>query len=169
MHYTTTGTAAVDRMKIGMRFAREPSPREVLPTAFVNATLAIPAGKNNVAVETDITFLQDAVIWGLFPHAHLRGKRWRYVLELQDGSRSTVLDIPRYDPNWQIYYMFKDPLKVPGGARLVATAWYDNSAANPHNPDPKSDVKWGDQTWEEMHYSGILLSPERPPAALRRN
>ena len=55
--------------------------------------------------------------------------------------------------------MFKDPLQVPKGSRLVSSAWYDNSAANKSNPDPKVDVKWGDQTWEEMQYTGLLFSP----------
>ena len=78
--------------------------------------------------------------------------------ELPDGTKKVVLSVPRYDFNWQTYYMFTEPLQVPKGARLVSSAWYDNSAANPSNPDPKVDVKWGDQTWEEMQYTGLLLS-----------
>ena len=53
---------------------------------------------------------------------------------------------------------FNEPLQVPKGARIVSTAWYDNSSANRSNPDPKVDVTWGHQTWEEMQYTGILLS-----------
>jgi hypothetical protein len=166
IHYATSGEAATDRTKIGFVFAKEPTdgsaaPREILATAFTNATLVLPPGKANVAVDTDITFLQDATVWGLFPHTHVRGKKWRYALEFPDGARQTVLDIPKYDANWQTFYMFKDPLQVPRGAKLVATAWYDNSSANKANPDPKVEVRWGDQTWEEMHYTGILLSARR--------
>jgi hypothetical protein len=54
--------------------------------------------------------------------------------------------------------MFAEPLRVPKGAKLVSSAWYDNSAANSSNPDPKVDVLWGDQTWEEMQYTGFLFS-----------
>jgi hypothetical protein len=63
--------------------------------------------------------------------------------------------------------MFKEPMRIPAGARLVSRAWYDNSAKNPANPDPKVDVKWGDQTWEEMQYTGLLFSlpPSRSPGA----
>ena len=161
IHYTATGTAASDRTKIGFVFSKDEKPREVLASAFLNPTFVIPAGKADVRVESDVTFLQDATLWGLFPHTHQRGKRWRYALELPDGSRRTVLDIPRYDFNWQTYYMFKSPLQVPAGAKLVATAWFDNSAANKSNPDPKMDVRWGDQVWEEMHYTGIMVSPRK--------
>ena len=33
---------------------------------------------------------------------------------------------------------------------LSATAWFDNSANNPNNPDPAKEVHWGEQSWEEM-------------------
>ena len=110
-------------------------------------------------MDADITFVSNATVWGIFPHTHVRGKRWEYVLELPDGTKKTVLSVPRYDFNWQTYYMFKEPLQVPKGARLVSTAWYDNSPANASNPDAKVDVTWGDQTWEEMQYTGLLYSP----------
>ena len=54
--------------------------------------------------------------------------------------------------------MFTDPLKVPKGSKIVSTAWYDNSAANKSNPNPKVDVLWGDQTWQELQDTGVLLS-----------
>jgi hypothetical protein len=159
IHYTTTGTATSDRTRIGFVFSKDEKPREVLASAFLNPTFVIPAGKADVRVESDVTFLQDATVWGLFPHTHVRGKRWRYAVELPDGSRRTVLDVPRYDFNWQTYYMFKTPLQVPAGAKLIGTAWFDNSTGNRSNPDPKMDVRWGEQVWDEMHYTGIMLSP----------
>ncbi|CAN5419800.1 hypothetical protein BH23ACI1_BH23ACI1_08150 [soil metagenome] len=165
MHYTTTGEETLDRTKIGFVFEHNPEGlREVRASQFLNATLTLPAGAADVAVDADLTFLQDTTVWGLFPHTHLRGKKWLYVLELPDGTKKTVLDVPRYDFNWQTYYLFKEPLQVPQGSKLVSTAWYDNSVGNRSNPDPKVDVKWGDQTWEEMQYTGILFSPAAAPA-----
>ena len=105
-------------------------------------------------------------MWGIFPHTHLRGTKWDYKLILPDGTSKTILSVPKYDFNWQTYYMFKEPLQVPKGARIVSTAWYDNSAANKSNPDPKVDVKWGDQTWEEMQYTGVLFTPSQPPTPI---
>ena len=66
--------------------------------------------------------------------------------------------MPRYDFNWQTYYLFDKPLEIPAGAKITSMAWYDNSASNKHNPDPTKDVNWGDQTWEEMQYTGFLYS-----------
>jgi hypothetical protein len=159
MHYTTNGKPATDRTKVGLVFAKDPSPREVRVSHFLTSKFVLPAGAADTRVDADLTFVTDAVVWGIFPHTHVRGKRWEYVLELPDGTKKPVLSVPNYDFNWQTYYMFKDPLQVPKGSRLVSSAWYDNSAANKSNPDPKTDVTWGDQTWEEMQYTGILFSP----------
>jgi hypothetical protein len=36
------------------------------------------------------------------------------------------------------------------GTRLNFIATYDNSAANPRNPDPTAAVRYGFQSWDEM-------------------
>jgi hypothetical protein len=163
MHYTTNGTGTTDRTRVGLFLSKEPSQREIRISQFLNGTLKLPAGASDVQVDADVAFAQDATLWGLFPHTHLRGKKWRYTLELPDGTKKVILDVPRYDFNWQTYYMFKEPLQIPRGAKIISSAWYDNSAKNPANPDPKVDVFWGDQTWEEMQYTGLIFSPAVPP------
>jgi hypothetical protein len=163
MHYTANGKAGTDRTRIGLRFSKDPRPREMLVNHFYNASLRLPAGEANLRVDSDVTFVSDTVLYGLFPHTHVRGKKWEYTLELPDGSRKIILSVPRYDFNWQTYYMFEEPLVLPKGSKLVSSAWYDNSSRNAANPDPKSDVTWGDQTWEEMQYTGILYGPAPTP------
>jgi hypothetical protein len=161
VHYTANGTAGTDRSKVGLVFAKEPPADELRASQFINAQFTIPPGAVDHEVTTDLTFLQDATLRGLFPHTHVRGKKWSYTLELPDGTKRPLLSVPKYDFNWQTYYMFREPIAVPKGARIVSTAWYDNSAANKSNPDPTIAVKWGDQTWEEMQYTGILYSVKR--------
>jgi mono/diheme cytochrome c family protein len=158
MHYTTGGKPSTDRTKIGISFSDAHAPREVRAQHFFNGTLRLPPGAAGVAVTTDLEFVRDATVWGLFPHTHLRGKKWDYKLVLPGGEARTILSVPKYDFNWQTYYMFKTPLQVPRGAKIVSTAWYDNSAANKSNPDATREVLWGDQTWEEMQYTGVMLS-----------
>jgi hypothetical protein len=81
-----------------------------------------------------------------------------YILALPDGSQQPLLSVPTYDFNWQTFYMFKNPVAVPKGSRIVSTAWYDNSTRNRSNPDATIPVSWGEQTWEEMQYTGVLYS-----------
>ena len=158
MHYTAHGHETSDRTSVGFKFAPEMPNEEIFATSFQNGSLLLPAGAKDVAVPAEIGVSQPVKIWGLFPHTHLRGKRWQYRLEKPDGTSEIVLDVPRYDFNWQTYYLFNTPFEIPVGGKLTSMAWYDNSASNKHNPDPSIDVKWGDQTWEEMQYTGILYT-----------
>jgi hypothetical protein len=155
MHYTASGTAVSDKSSIGFVFAKEPVKQEIKSSAFVNTTFAIPAGAANHRIDSAIEFNVDAKILALFPHTHVRGKQWEYRMVYPDGRSEVVLSVPRYDFNWQTYYEFATPLAVPKGARIEAVAHYDNSSANRANPDPSIIVRWGEQTWEEMQYTGI--------------
>jgi mono/diheme cytochrome c family protein len=158
VHYTANGTATKDRTSVGVIFAKQPPQQEIRNSAFVNPFFVIAPGADNQAVESAIQFNEDSHVWALFPHTHLRGKSWEYRLVYPDGHAEAVLSVPKYDFNWQTYYLFTKPLAVPKGSRLEATAHYDNSTANKWNPDPKIAVRWGPQTWEEMQYSGITYS-----------
>jgi hypothetical protein len=158
MHYTAHGHEMKDRTSVGFRFAKAMPKEEILVSAFYNGAFMLPAGARNVAVPAELEANEPVRIWGLLPHTHLRGTRWQYKLEKPDGTSAVILDVPRYDFNWQTYYLFATPLEIPAGGKILSTAWYDNSASNRHNPDATKDVKWGDQTWEEMQYTGFLYS-----------
>ncbi|MFY9574526.1 MAG: thiol-disulfide isomerase, partial [Blastocatellia bacterium] len=163
VHYTSNGAATRDRTSVGMMFAKEPPRQEIRNSAFVNPLFVIPPGADNHAVDSAIQFNEDSHIWALFPHTHLRGKSWEYRVVYPDGRAEVVLSVPKYNFNWQTYYLFTRPLSVPKGTRLEARAHYDNSTANKWNPDPKVSVRWGPQTWEEMQYSGITYSVDDQP------
>ncbi|MEO7086487.1 MAG: hypothetical protein ABI442_07385 [Gemmatimonadaceae bacterium] len=158
MHYTAHGHQMKDRTTVGFHFAKGPPAEEIFASQFVNGTLLLPAGAKDVAVPADITAGQPVKIWGMMPHTHLRGTRWQYKLEKPDGTSQVILDVPHYDFNWQTYYMFAKPLEIAPGDKISSMAWYDNSATNKNNPDASKDVHWGDQTWEEMQYTGFLYS-----------
>ena len=86
----------------------------------------------------------------LNPHMHLRGKSIQYEAVLPGGERQPLLDVPRYDFNWQTAYRFITPLELPKDTRLHCVAHFDNSTNNLNNPDPTKTVRWGEQTWDEM-------------------
>lgn len=152
IHYTPNGKATTDQTKIGLVFAKEKPRYEVRVSAAVNPTFSIPPGADNHKVTGSIPFIPwDCRILAFFPHAHVRGKAAQYELKTPDGKTTKLLEVPHYDFNWQLQYRFAEPVTVPRGSGLIYTAWYDNSDKNPANPDPKKTVKWGPQTYEEMH------------------
>jgi hypothetical protein len=166
MHYTANGKAAHDRSKIGFVFAKEPPKQEAIIGALVNQNFTLPAGVASTKVDAEMTLNQDMILWSLLPHTHVRGRQWEIQATYPDGRKEVLLSVPNYDFNWQTDYIFKQPLKLPKGTVLHSSAWYDNSAANKSNPNPKADVHWGDQTWEEMQFTAFTftLVPQSQPA-----
>ena len=49
--------------------------------------------------------------------------------------------------------------KVKAGSRFLCTATFDNSVDNLNNPDPTAEVRWGDQTWDEMMIAYVNWIP----------
>ncbi|WP_414661787.1 redoxin domain-containing protein [Horticoccus sp. 23ND18S-11] len=150
MHYTPNGKATTDQTRLGLVFSAAP-PRHVIHVAgLANGRIRIPAGAADHPETAGLTLPFDATLLGFMPHMHVRGKAARYEVVLPDGVRRVLLDVPRYDFNWQLPYHFAEPPTLPRGSRLIYTAWYDNSAGNPANPDPTKLVRWGPQTFDEM-------------------
>ncbi len=150
LHYTPNGHATTDRTRVGFRFATEPPKFEDRNVGVLNGRFTIPANEANYMVESSATFTEDATVMSLFPHMHVRGKSFEFRLVTPDGRSQILLEVPKYDFNWQAGYNLAEPLLVPKGSRIECTAYFDNSKGNKFNPDPSKDVTWGDQTWEEM-------------------
>jgi hypothetical protein len=112
--------------------------------------LRIPPGEANYASTSEHVFEKDSYITGFNPHMHLRGKAAKFVATFADGREQVLLDVPEYDFNWQHTYTYREPVFAPAGTKVHMTLWWDNSAANPANPDPTAEVTWGQPTTAEM-------------------
>jgi len=149
VHYTTNGTADEDKTAIGLVFAKTAPKQRVITLQLNNHALIIPPGAPDFRVEVEGTLPNDATLLSLFPHMHLRGKRFGYDIVHDDGSAEILLRV-NYHFHWQLSYKLAEPRVLKAGTKLRAIAWYDNSKNNPHNPDPEKTVTWGDQTSDEM-------------------
>ena len=150
VHYTTNGKPGVDRCKIGLTFSKEPPAKRVYTLAVATDKFVIPPGAPDTEVQSKFTLQQDVTVVSMNPHMHLRGKSFDYHVIFPDGREETLLRVPNYIFFWQMPYILTDPLALPRGTRIECTAHFDNSPNNPRNPDPKGEVRWGDQSWEEM-------------------
>ena len=164
MHYTPNGTSTEDSTRIGLVFAKEEPKHEVHVAGVVNASFRIPPGADNHQVVASVKNIPtDVQVLAFLPHMHLRGKAARYDL-ISGDEVQTMLDIPRYDFNWQLLYRYAEPVNIKAGDTLRFTAWYDNSKGNPANPDPNKEVRWGPQTEDEMHLGYVeYIVPNSKP------
>lgn len=150
IHYTPNGHATQDQMKIGFVFAPQPPRYEVHVASLAKPSLSIPPGDANHIEVAETPLPSNMMFMSFMPHMHVRGKAFKYEIITPDGKTETLLDIPRYDFNWQIQYQYSQPKFIPGGSTVRITATFDNSTGNPANPDPTKTVRWGQQTYEEM-------------------
>ena len=157
-HYTPNGSPQTDQSEVGIVYA---DPKEVKKEMIVGAALnfkfQIPPGDSNFCLEAIDKIGQDSVLYAMTPHMHLRGKAFRFEAIFPDGREEILLDVPRYDFNWQNSYGLAEPKFLPQGTQIRCKAAYDNSEENLANPDPTALVHWGDQTWEEMMVGTFAL------------
>jgi hypothetical protein len=163
IHYTPNGKEKQERLRMGLIFSKQPPAYEVKSVGVPNVRLAIPPGAAN-HVETRAQRVPfDMPITSFMAHMHVRGKAFRFEVTYPDGKNETLLDIPRYDFNWQLRYDLKQPKFIPVGSTMKITAVYDNSAANRANPNPAKWVRWGAQTVDEMMIGYLeYFVPVRP-------
>jgi hypothetical protein len=150
MHYTPSGKVTKDRSMVGLKFAKGPVEKVITTTAAYEMRFAIPPNAGNHEVKAVSVIEEDTEIVSFSPHMHLRGKDFTYRAIYPDGRSEILLSVPRYDFNWQVYYYPKKPLKLPKGTKIEGVAHFDNSVKNVLNPDPNREVRFGEQTWDEM-------------------
>ena len=166
MHYTPKGRATRDQSALGLKFSKSP-PRHEVRVGAVIGPVDIPPGDPDFRVEGRLPVPVEARLMSFMPHMHLRGKSYRYELDRPGSAPVTLLDVPRYDFNWQLLYRLTEHVDLPAGSVLKGVAHYDNSAGNPANPDPKRRVPWGEQTDDEMMLGYIeYYLPGVPPGTL---
>ena len=150
LHYTTNGKPSSDRSKIGLIFSKTPPTKRAFIANVADNKFVIPPGAADYSAKAEVTLAADAQLLAVAPHMHLRGKAMDMRAVYPTGESEPLFNVPHYDFNWQINYYFPTPKLLPRGTKLEVTGVWDNSANNKFNPDPTAEVRWGDQSWEEM-------------------
>jgi hypothetical protein len=94
------------------------------------------------------------------PHMHLRGKAMSVEAILPDGTTQMVSYVGNFNFNWMTNYIYADDAApvFPKGTIIHVTAWHDNTAKNPNNPDPDQWVGYGDRTVDEMNHAWMNVT-----------
>jgi peroxiredoxin len=162
MHYTPVGTPQKDRSSVGFVFSDPDEVHSEIKSGVCGTvSFEIPAGVEDHVIKTDRKIRRETTIMSFMPHMHLRGKSFKYEVDYPDGTTEVLLEVPRYDFNWQLWYDLVEPKTLPKGSLLRCTAHYDNSEDNVYNPDPTIDVRYGPQTWEEMMFGWYTVVEEK--------
>lgn len=164
VHLQPSGKAEEVQPSLGLYFTKDaPKFRPLLVQLENDRALDIPAGRSDFVVTDEFKLPVDSDLLGVYPHAHYLGKDVEGVATLPDGSRRELIRIRHWDLNWQAVYRYQKPVFLPKGT-TVAMRWiYDNSSANPANPNhPPKRVVGGDQSTDEMAHLWLQLLPRGP-------
>ncbi len=163
VHYHPRGDGDRDRTQVGLYFAKAPVDKIVRVLPLLNNSFVIPAGNPRYEVTasfaTPALEIANAHIVGIAPHMHLLGREIKVQAALPDKRVVPLIHIDDWDFDWQGVYEYRQPVAFPGGSRLEFSAFYDNSSANPRNPNsPPRDVRWGEATTDEMALVFFLVT-----------
>jgi hypothetical protein len=161
IHYTANGKATQDLTCIGLVFSKGLPAKRAYTSTIARGDFAIPPGDPNYKMNASVTLATPVRLLSAAPHMHLRGKAMSLQAVYPSGQTEVLFNVPNYSFNWQQMYVFETPKLLPTGTRLETAAAWDNSPNNPFNPDPKKEVHWGDQSWEEMMLTTMIFQIDR--------
>jgi len=167
VHYHPDGKPEQDQWSVGFYFTDQAPVRRVVDVGLASREIDIPAGDSHYVVRQHFTIpiAIDAV--GIIPHAHLICREMRGWAILPNGRKQWLLNIRDWNFNWQDQYHYATPIRLPADTRVEMEFVYDNSAANPRNPNsPPQRVQWGPGVTDEMaglHVQSIPVHMDELP------
>jgi tetratricopeptide (TPR) repeat protein len=161
MHLQPSGKPETIQAEIGLYFTD--TPQTIFPMLLQlehDGKIDIPAGKKDFVITDEFTLPTDVDVLGIYPHAHYLGQDLQGWAILPNGTRRSLIQITRWDLNWQAVYQYAKPVFLPKGSRVMMRFVYDNSAANPRNPhQPPQRVRAGNRSSEEMGHLWLQVLP----------
>jgi hypothetical protein len=139
------------------------------PTWGQKGGMKIPAGQTDVkhvwAADYGTYLKSEFIIYGVMPHMHLLGKSIKTVVKTKEGDKKCIVDVPKWDFNWQFYYPLSKPIRTRPGDTLMLECHFDNSQKNQPYINGKQrisqDVFGGEGTTDEMCI-GIFYAVQVP-------
>lgn len=171
IHFQRTGKPEKIAPQLGLYFTDKPPTKATYLVGLTSQLIDIPAGATNHIEERSFKLPLDVDALGVLPHLHYLGRRVHGFAVLPSGTKRDLIAINDWDFNWQDQYRYREPIFLPAGAVITMRYSFDNSAANPRNPNsPPRRVVYGPQSTDEMAELWLQVLPRNPAdlAPLRR-
>lgn len=162
LHMLPSGKPEQVQATVGLYFSDKPATEQAFSLLMRNDSIDIPAGVDDYIIEDSLTLPVAVQAIGIYPHAHYLGKSIEAYATLPDGRKQWLIDIPKWDFNWQDDYRYEKPIELPAGSRIQMRFVYDNTAANALNPhNPPRRVTFGNRSSDEMATLAIQVLPQQ--------
>jgi hypothetical protein len=161
LHLQPSGKPEEVQPAMAFHFTRDPPTRPRVSLRIGDGLIDIPPGQKSYRMADEYTFAADAVLIGLFPHAHYLATRMRCWIKTPDGRSQWLLYIDDWDFNWQEEYVLARPVPIAKGSTVAMEFFYDNSPDNVRNPfSPPRRARTGEQSTDEMGNITLQLAAE---------
>ena len=165
-HLQPDGKVEHVKPSVGLYFSKTPATHHPLVIELdADRALDIPPGDADFVVTDSLRLPMDVDLLAVYPHAHYLGKlleAWA-ILPGSGGQPKWLIRIPSWNPNWQGVYRYRQPVFLPAGTVIRMRYHFDNSAANPRNPNnPPKLVRAGNNATDEMAHLWLQVSPRGP-------
>lgn len=168
LHVVDSQEMTALKPSVGLYLTKTPPRQRAVNVIMSSKAIDIPVGKADYAVTDEYELPANVTLLSVYPHAHYLGREMRATATLPDGTVRTLLHIPRWDFHWQQDYRYLTPIPLPRGTKLAMRYTFDNSAANPHNPNtPPVRVQAGPRSVDEMAELSLQLLTESTSDASR--
>jgi hypothetical protein len=159
VHYVPTGKIESDESQVGLYWAKGRVDRLAKMLYLGPTTFTLNAGDSRIELKNSLRLPEDAQILSIFPHMHALGREMQVSAALPGGGSKPLIKVTDFDSNWQITYVYKEPVSLPRGSRLNLTALYDNSTGNPRQPsNPPKNVGYGLSSKDEMCFAYLVVT-----------
>ena len=148
VHYNVANGEGSDRTKVNLKLVQGQPTTQLALVPLLQSNLDIPPKSEGVSFSNSFDMPIAVRVWGVFPHMHQLGRSISAGYT-HGGASTCMVDIPRWDFNWQGLYLFKEPMVVPAGANIELNCVYDNPTDR--------QVGWGDESDQEMCLNFFLL------------
>jgi Flp pilus assembly protein TadD/mono/diheme cytochrome c family protein len=162
LHLQPSGKEEAIQPSLGLYFnSRPPSRFPMLVQLEHDGALDIPPGSTDFGISDRLVLPVDFDVLAIYPHAHYIGKKVEAWATLPDGSRRELILIRDWDLNWQAIYRYRTAVSLPAGTVVEMRITYDNSDANPRNPNrPPRRIRAGPRSEDEMGHVWLQILPK---------
>jgi len=138
--YRATEETVTDKSEVGLYFDEAPARRDATPVVIAAAAMEIKAGAaaEKLRAETVVAgAIRSLAIW---PELGEGAKSLEVAAIAPDGVVEPLLWVKSVQSDWPTPYVFRAPIALARGTRLVMTAYYENDTDKPLAAKPRVTV-----------------------------
>jgi hypothetical protein len=163
VHYKPKGKVEMEQPQVAFYFSEAEPKDELSVNVIATGDIYIQPNERARFYAIGEAMKHDTTIYAVWPHMHYLGQTIKAWVKFPAGYAKPLVAIDDWDPEWQLVYFLKTPMRVPKGSKVYVTGTYDNSAANPRNPhSPPRVVEGGESSKDEMLFFEIFKVEHKP-------